>query len=140
VCQAGTSAVSTAHAPVQAPGYSIKGACSEGWYRSICCPTNAMPQNCQWNGAPIRSEIGCTGFCGSDQFQLNTDTYIDATGDGQCFQGQRSLCCDSTEILTQCSWTACQKPANQIPVCPNGSKFMTLRYDNGQCMLFSKLS
>lgn len=90
-----------------------------------------MPKNCQWNGAPIRSEIGCSGFCGSDQFQLNIDTYIDAVGDGPCYQGQRTLCCDNTEILTQCYWTACQGPTRDPPTCPSGTQFMTLRYDNG---------
>jgi hypothetical protein len=132
VCPTGTSAVSTAHAPLQAPGLSINGACSKGWYRYICCPTNAMPKNCAWNGAPVRSEIGCSGFCGSDQFQLNTDTYIDAVGDGECYQGQRTLCCDNTEILTQCFWTACQGPIATPPECPAGTQYMTSRYDNGQ--------
>jgi hypothetical protein len=132
VCPAGNSAVSTAHAPLQAPGLSINGACSEGWYRYICCPTNAMPKNCAWNGAPVRSEFGCSGFCGSDQFQLNTDTYIDAVGDGECYQGQRTLCCDNTEILTQCFWTACQGPIATPPECPAGTQYMTSRYDNGQ--------
>lgn len=89
VCPGGTSSVSTAHAPLQQAGRDIMGACSPGWYRHICCPTNAMPKNCEWNGAPVRSEVGCTGFCGSDQFELNIDTFTDAVGDSSCYQGQR---------------------------------------------------
>lgn len=132
VCGAGFTSVSTAHSPIQQPGRDIKGACSKGWYRRICCPTTAMPSNCQWNGAPVRSEIGCSGFCGTDQFQLNTDTYIDADGTGPCYQGQRTLCCDSTEILTQCSWTGCQGPSTDSPSCPDGTTLMTTRYDDGK--------
>ncbi|KAF7536258.1 hypothetical protein G7054_g4665 [Neopestalotiopsis clavispora] len=133
VCGAGYTSVTTAHSPVQAAGKDIKGACSKGWYRHICCPTKYMPSNCKWNGEPVRSEIGCSGFCGSDQFQLNTDTYVDATGsEGPCYQGERSLCCDSTEILSQCSWTSCQKiDIDEGPTCPTGSKQMTMRYDDG---------
>jgi len=123
--------VSTAHAPLQKAGYTIDGACSEGWYRQICCPTAAMPQNCAWNGAPIRSEIGCSGFCGSDQFQLNIDTYTDADGDEECYQGQRTLCCDNTEVLTGCIWTSCQGPLLSAPECPSGMTYMTQRYDDG---------
>ena len=100
-CPVGTTAVSVAHAPVQRPDYYISSpACPKGSFRYICCPTVSMPKNCAWNGAPVRSEIGCTGFCGSDQFQLNADTYVDARGDeGPCYDGNRALYCDSTEIL-----------------------------------------
>lgn len=91
VCPAGMTSVSTAHSPVQAPGLPLQGACSTGWYRYICCPTKAMPQNCQWNGAPQRSEFGCSGKCGSTQFALNTDTYTNAFGTGQCFTGTRNV-------------------------------------------------
>lgn len=132
VCSAGFTSISTAHAPVQAAGKDTKGDCSKGWYRHICCPTKYMPSNCKWNGEPIRSEIGCSGLCGSDQFQLNTDTYVDAAGDeGPCYQGERTLCCDSTENLSQCSWTSCQGPAINGPTCPTGSTTMTTRYDDG---------
>ena len=131
-CSGGYSPVSTAHAPLQAPGYSIQGTCSEGSYRYICCPTSAMPQNCGWNGAPVRSEIGCSGSCGSDQFQLNADTYTDANGDEECYQGERTLCCDNTEILNQCIWTSCQGPLSKAPECPDSYQYMTQRYDNGQ--------
>lgn len=127
----GTSSVSTAHAPEQAIGKSILGACSEGWYRHICCPTSSMPQNCQWDGAPVRSEIGCSGKCADTQFELNTDPFADPLGDGSCFgQGHRSLCCDSTELLDECFWTPCQGPISTNPECPAGTTFMTYRYDD----------
>ncbi|KAL4972144.1 hypothetical protein BDW66DRAFT_163117 [Aspergillus desertorum] len=54
-CAAGYSSVSTAHAPQQQAGLYITNTCDKGTYRHICCPTNAMTKNCQWNGAPVRS-------------------------------------------------------------------------------------
>lgn len=49
LCPAGTSSVSTAHAPLQGPGpHGIIGQCSDGWYRHICCPSDEMPKNCRW--------------------------------------------------------------------------------------------
>ncbi len=140
-CPVGTTAVSVAHAPVQRPDYYISSpACPKGSFRYICCPTVSMPKNCAWNGAPVRSEIGCTGFCGSDQFQLNADTYVDARGDeGPCYDGNRALCCDSTEILNQCFWTGCQGPTAGEPTCPSGSGVETVRLDDGRgrlCAVF----
>lgn len=134
VCPKGTTSVSTAHAPEQAIGKTLQGDCSEGWYRHICCPTSSMPQNCQWVGAPVRSEIGCRGMCGDTQFPLNIDTYVDPLGAGLCYQGKRSLCCDSTELIYECFWTACQGPISTSPECPSGSTLTTYRYDddNGQ--------
>ncbi|KAL4805719.1 hypothetical protein BDV18DRAFT_160604 [Aspergillus unguis] len=138
LCPAGTSSVSTAHAPLQMTGeYGLVGQCSTGWYRHICCPNNQMPTNCEWNGEPIRSSIGCTGKCGSNQFELSTDTYLDAEGEGECFQGHRSLCCDSTELLNQCFWSGCQGPLNPTqPIreidtegCPSGYESVASRFD-----------
>lgn len=133
ICGPGYSSVATAHAPLQKAGLYITDTCAKGTYRHICCPTNALPKNCQWNGAPVRSEIGRTGVCGSNQFRLNIDTYIDADGDSPCYQGERSLCCDNTEVLDQCFWTPCQGPSpdRTPPTCPSRSTYMTLRYDNG---------
>ena len=131
-CPSGTLSISTAHAPVQAASHDLHGQCEEGWYRHICCPTNAMPKNCHWNGAPIRSEFGCSGNCGQSQFLLNTDTYVDYKGQGNCFTGTRDLCCDSTEIIDDCFWTDCQGPIalDDTPSC-GGSDFeyQTYRYD-----------
>ncbi|KAK3897425.1 hypothetical protein C8A05DRAFT_39031, partial [Staphylotrichum tortipilum] len=136
-CPSGYTAVSTAHEPLQRPDYYIGHSCSEGSFRYICCPSSAMPKNCAWNGAPVRSEIGCSGFCGADQFQLNIDTYIDAAGEEPCYQGQRALCCDNTAVLNQCRWTGCQGLTNGVLTCPSGSKFMTSRYDDGAGKLCS---
>lgn len=78
VCPSGTLSVATAHSPLQAPDHDLHGVCSDSWYRHICCPTNAMPKNCAWNGALVKSQSGCSGKCGSNQFVLYTDTYVDA--------------------------------------------------------------
>jgi hypothetical protein len=71
VCPSGYISVSIAHNPLQAGGKERYGDCDEGWYRSICCLKDTMPKNCEWNGAPKRSEFGCDGKCGSNQFKLN---------------------------------------------------------------------
>jgi GH18 family chitinase len=42
VCPGGTMSVATAHAPLQAPGHDLHGTCAKGWYRHVCCPSNAM--------------------------------------------------------------------------------------------------
>ena len=137
-CPSGYTAVSTAHAPLQRPDLYISSACPQGSFRYICCPTVSMPKNCAWNGAPVRSEIGCSGFCGSDQFQLNIDTFVDATGEeGPCYEGNRALCCDSTEILDQCQWTSCQGPTTGSVTCPSGYEVQTSRYDDGKGQLCS---
>ena len=136
-CPSGYTAVSTAHEPLQRPDYYIGDSCPEGSFRYICCPTSAMPKNCAWNGAPVRSEIGCSGFCGADQFQLNVDTYVDAAGEEPCYQGQRALCCDNTEVLNQCHWSGCQGPTTGVLTCPSGFTLMTSRYDDGTGKLCS---
>ena len=132
VCPSGTTSVSTAHSPLQASSHELHGDCSEGWYRHICCPTISMPKNCKWNGAPVRSEFGCSGKCGDKQFLLNTDAYLDANGEGSCFTGTRDLCCDSTEVIDECFWTDCQGPLSPStnPSCgTNDFELQTYRFD-----------
>lgn len=88
-------------------------------------------------GEPERQVIGCTGQCGDNQFELTRDTYTDALCDGQCFQGHHSLCCDSTELLSQCFWSGCQGPLNPAgPIgeldsegCPDGYESVASRFD-----------
>lgn len=136
-CPAGYTAVSTAHARLQRPDYYISPTCPTGTFRYICCPTVSMPKNCQWNGAPPPGFVsGCSGFCGSDQFQLNINTYIDPMGEEACYFGNRALCCDNTEILNQCMWTACQNGTGEL-ICPSGYKVQTSRYDDGNGQLCS---
>lgn len=132
ICPPGTDAVSTAHSPVQAAGHDLHGTCDEGWFRYICCPTKAFPKNCKWNGAPVRSEFGCSGSCSNTQFLLNTDNYVDDKGVGDCYTGTRDLCCDSTSALDQCYWTNCQGPLlPQDPAkCDHADdEYQTSRYD-----------
>ncbi|KAI3068615.1 CAZyme family GH18 [Aspergillus niger] len=131
VCPSGYMSVSTAHNPLQAGNKELHGDCSEGWYRHICCPEDAMPKNCEWNGAPERSEFGCDGKCGKNQFKLNQDTALDAEGEGQCFIGERYLCCDSAAMFSDCKWTDCQGPL--LPYtpgeCPADNDALTFRWD-----------
>ncbi|KAL8942162.1 MAG: hypothetical protein Q9216_001809 [Gyalolechia sp. 2 TL-2023] len=132
ICPKGTTSVSTAHSPLQAPGHDLFGTCEEGWFRHICCPTKSMPKNCKWNGAPEQSEFGCSGSCSQTQFLLNTDDYFDDKGKGDCYTGTRKLCCDSTEALNQCYWTKCQGPL--LPETPAecnhpDDEYQTFRHD-----------
>jgi chitinase len=131
VCPGGFQSVSTAHTPKQAPGHDYFGECSEGWYRHICCPKNAMPKNCAWNGAPERSAFGCDGQCGSTQLKLNEDSALDAKGKGSCYTGTRALCCDSTAIVSDCYWSPCQGPLapGSNPQCDSGYTFEAYKLD-----------
>ncbi|RAK98563.1 uncharacterized protein BO80DRAFT_466986 [Aspergillus ibericus CBS 121593] len=133
VCPSGYTSVSTAHAPIQAPGYEINGTCAKDWYRHICCPTKYMPTGCEW------TDCG-TGVCnGNTTFVLNTDTYNNADGDASCGVNKgRSLCCDSTGAIEACYWTSCQyDDQQQPPTCPSGYTYMTERHDDGNGHLCS---
>ena len=132
-CPSGFMDVSTAHAPKQAQGYELHGTCDEGWFRKICCPAKAMPENCKWIGAPEQSEFGCYGGCSKTQFRLNTDPFTDDKGKGQCFTGERNLCCDSTQALDGCYWTGCKGPYNRLepPECDHPDDvYQTFRYED----------
>lgn len=127
VCPSGYTSVSTAHAPIQAPGYEINGTCAKDWYRHICCPTKYMPTGCEW------TDCG-TEVCNSNTtFALNTDTYNNADGDKSCGVNKgRSLCCDSTGVIDACYWTSCQyDDQQQAPTCPSDYTYMTERHDDG---------
>lgn len=91
VCMPGYSAVETGHAPLQMQVKTQSIPCKEGQWHEICCPTKAMPKNCEWIGAPIRSAFGCDRGCGSTQFELTTDTFTNFKGTGQCYSGARSV-------------------------------------------------
>jgi chitinase len=92
VCKGGYTALEMAHSPLQKNAdFTMNGDCDEGGWRYVCCPTKALPQNCDWRGAPERSAFGCDRGCGSSQFELNIDTYLDAKGEGNCFSGARSV-------------------------------------------------
>ncbi|OAA77046.1 Chitinase II [Akanthomyces lecanii RCEF 1005] len=108
-CFTGYKPVEMAHAPrrIRSDKREALETCKEGKFHYICCPEDQMPKNCEWIGAPERSEIGCSGFCGKKQFQLATDSYIDYKGTGSCYQGRRSLCCDSTDFFDDCWWSDC---------------------------------
>lgn len=114
VCKAGYSSVATGGAfkyhVVEHKIAEQLAACTEYPTRQhICCPTKAMPKNCEWLGAPYSRIFGCHGNCGESQFELNADTYyLDTDEDGYktCGTGHRSLCCDSTDILQKCKWTS----------------------------------
>jgi hypothetical protein len=88
---------------------------SDAEYRLICCPTNAMPEGCAWEGM---SDDGlCTGggdTCSDGQYELVADSYTDRTGDNYCVSGKRSLCCKENSKLTKCHWTSCDPPSSEF--------------------------
>ncbi|RDW72386.1 uncharacterized protein DSM5745_07558 [Aspergillus mulundensis] len=130
VCKGGFTAVSMAHSPLQRNGdYEMHGECAEDWWRYICCPTKAMPQECEWVGAPDRNVFGCERGCGDSQFELNIDTYVDHEGHGSCYTGARSLCCSGTEILDKCHWTGCEATPIGDP-CADDEDYIATRYDD----------
>jgi hypothetical protein len=112
---------------------TVTGVFSEGWYRHICYPTSHLPSNCGWVDVTKDTALTialCIGSCGSNQFQLNTDTYTDANRSEMYLIGKRPLCCDSTQLISECKWTACQHSGLDKPKCPDGTQYMTFRSDN----------
>jgi hypothetical protein len=105
--------------------------CPEGSWHQICCPSKAMPKNCEWIGAPERSAFGCNGGCGKTQLELNQDLSVDQYGKADCVSGHRSLCCDSTLILQKCHWTDCdwEPESNENGLCGDDEKQVAIRYD-----------
>ncbi|KAI0439807.1 hypothetical protein F4803DRAFT_568057 [Xylaria telfairii] len=129
-CMAGYSVIETGHAVDQIrSGFEKADKCDEGSFHRICCPAKAMPKNCEWLGAPERSAFGCDGSCGDSQFELAKDTYKDRKGVGSCYSGHRSLCCDSTDILTQCHWTDCDWTNDENGNCGSDEVSVATRYD-----------
>lgn len=96
-------------------------------------------RDCEWNGAPERNGIGCTGSCGPGKFELNQDTAADASGFRQCNYGTRKLCCQSTKLIDDCNWTGCDGPLfpDESPACPDGTVKIAHRYNrpdrDGMC-------
>ncbi|OBT52519.1 hypothetical protein VE04_06299 [Pseudogymnoascus sp. 24MN13] len=89
---------------------------TDSQYRLICCPTDAMPVSCSWEGAgagvgfalfPQFCKGGGSGFCGAGKFELIADSYTERTGSTPCILNKRSLCCATDPELELCSWTAC---------------------------------
>ncbi|KAJ5726591.1 uncharacterized protein N7483_007948 [Penicillium malachiteum] len=117
VCPSGYTSVTTAHAPVQAPGYEINGTCAKDWYRHICCPTKYMPTGCEW------TDCG-TGYDDQQQaptcpsgFTYMTERHDDDSG-ALCSTKMGSsdptkyellyaqaYCCPNISVPTNCSWT-----------------------------------
>jgi hypothetical protein len=109
--------------------------CYKGEYHHICCPTKAMPKNCEWIGAPERSAFGCDGKCGKSQFELGQDFALDPYGNGLCGSGHRSLCCDSTPILQKCHWTDCDWTNDSNGLCASNEVSVATRYDKEEYTL-----
>ncbi|KAJ5712178.1 hypothetical protein N7488_006334 [Penicillium malachiteum] len=77
-------------------------------YRLICCPTNAMPEGCTWEG--MSDDGFCTGgsgTCGTGKYELIKDVFTDRTGDTFCMTAYRSLCCNTDAELDLCNWSGC---------------------------------
>jgi hypothetical protein len=89
-CGPGYSSVAIGHYPLQINQQMSLVTCQEGSWHQVCCPTDHQPKNCKWQGAPIRSEVGCTSGCASDQYELTRDGFVEATG-GSCYSGERSV-------------------------------------------------
>ena len=89
---------------------------TDAQYRLICCPTDAMPTGCTWEGAENGQCSGGSSTCGTGRFELVADSYLDRTGSTSCIEGSvRSLCCNTDPALEKCSWTACGNS------CPTGN-------------------
>ncbi|KAI1817870.1 hypothetical protein GGS20DRAFT_582126 [Poronia punctata] len=110
-------------------GLAATKRCDKGSFHRICCPTKAMPKNCEWLGAPDRNAFGCNAVCGSSQFELAQDRSINREGEAPCYAGYRSLCCDSTEILDQCHWTDCDWTSDTNGNCGSDEVSVATRYD-----------
>jgi hypothetical protein len=130
LCKAGYSSAAVGHR-LKSGHHDIVlvQGCLKGTFNHICCPTKAMPKNCEWVGAPERSAFGCDGKCGRSQFELNQDLYLDQYGNAQCGSGHRSLCCDSTPILQKCHWTDCDWTSDSNGNCASNEVNIATRYD-----------
>ncbi|KAJ5653046.1 hypothetical protein N7490_000049 [Penicillium lividum] len=80
---------------------------SDAQYRLICCPTEAMPESCRWEGGSDDGSCTGGGTCGKGTYELVADSYADRTGSNFCTSGKRSLCCNTDSALEKCSWTTC---------------------------------
>lgn len=76
-------------------------------YRLICCPTDAMPEGCVWNGAFPPSCGGRGLSCEEGKYELVAGAFGDRAGAQNCIVGRRSLCCNTNPALTKCSWSGC---------------------------------
>jgi hypothetical protein len=78
-------------------------------YRLICCPTDAMPESCSWEGGNTDGlcASGNATFCGDGKYELISDSYTERTGATLRTVNKRSLCCNTNPELELCSWTAC---------------------------------
>lgn len=76
-------------------------------YRLICCPTDAMPEGCRWEGGSDDGSCTGGGTCGKGTYELVADSYADRTGYNFCTSGKRSLCCNTDSALEKCDWTTC---------------------------------
>ncbi|OAF98482.1 uncharacterized protein CC84DRAFT_1075110, partial [Paraphaeosphaeria sporulosa] len=129
-CVAGYSAIEVGHSLLSMDqDVTFALSCEKGQYNRICCPTKAMPKNCEWIGAPERSVFGCSGECGASQFELNRDYSTDQWGNGECGSGQRRLCCDSTEVLRKCKWTDCEWSSSENGNCKDDEVQVAKRFD-----------
>lgn len=95
-CVKGYSVVELGASLVQS--YENASNCELGSWKRICCPIKATLKNCEWLGALEVRQTGCTKGCGDSQFELNRDYCVDKECTKACGFGQRSLCCDSTDI------------------------------------------
>ena len=130
-CAAGYSTVAVGHSLTQ-DNYLNYTICEQGEFRRVCCPTKAKPKNCEWVGESggLGLLFGCRRGCGDSQFELQTDYWKDPYGNDACLFGQRSLCCDSTDVLDKCKWTSdCDWTSDDNGLCKSGEPEVARRFD-----------
>jgi hypothetical protein len=131
LCKAGYSSAAVGHTLRSGHQEAIFAqGCPKGQFHHVCCPTKAMPKNCEWVGAPERSVFGCDGKCEKSQFELNQDLSLDQYGNADCGSGHRSLCCDSTPILQKWHWTDCDWTSDSNGNCASDEVSVATRYDD----------
>ncbi|KAK9775004.1 putative chitinase [Seiridium cardinale] len=144
-CSGGYSSVAVAHDPEYIGSPPVGGSsvtCDKGSWKHVCCPTGAMPKNCEWTpdtSSPLDILGICPTGCGADQFQLTRDSYADFQGNKPCgFFSKRSLCCDASEVVDTCRWTDdCATSANGGTLCNDDEEQVAERMDKadgGTCL------
>lgn len=82
-----------------APNGKFKDRCGGGQNKYVYCPTEALPQHCEWRGSG-----SCHGQCHAGEVTLAHSPH----GDKSCLApGQQAFCCQSTtwsQFVDKCAW------------------------------------
>jgi hypothetical protein len=95
-----------------APNGQFPDTCGGGKSKYIWCPTDALPQSCEWRGSG-----SCHGQCHPDEVTLAHSRH----GSLSCLRpGQQAFCCVSNTwaaFVDGCDW------GNKCDACPSDSPF-----------------